>query len=129
MPRSKSEQAITNKRKGHALEREIAKKFRELGFKFCKTARLASRLYDNAGIDLWGIPYLVQAKNVKAAINYGELIREMEQCVKENFPPGSPEHSFPIVIFHKRNKDRLVVMKEEDFLELLKYKHGTTSSE
>lgn len=117
-------QAINNRRKGHNFERELAKMFRELGFEFCKTVRLASRLYDNCGVDLWGIPYLVQAKKVKAAINYGNLIRGIEEEVKKNFPPSAPEHTYPIIIFHRREKDKLVVMKEEDFLELLKIKHG-----
>ena len=117
-------QAITNKRKGHDLEREIVKIFKELGFAYCKTARLASKLYDNCGVDIWGIPYLVQAKKVKAAVNYVKLIKGIEDEIKKNFPPGSPEHNYPIVIFHRREKEKLIVMKEEDFLELLKIKHG-----
>lgn len=116
--------ANTNRTKGHNFERELAIVFRALGFSYCKTSRQASRLYDDSGIDLWGIPYLVQAKKVKASINYGKLIKEIEGRVEKNFPPGSPEREHPIVIFHRKEKDKLVIMKENDFINLLKKIHG-----
>ena len=52
----------TNKRKGHNAERYYCNLFKELGFEFCTTARLASRLYDNAKIDLVNLPYNLQIK-------------------------------------------------------------------
>jgi hypothetical protein len=53
----------TNRTKGHNLEREIARMFRdELGFKFAKTSRLASRMLDNCKVDIAGIPFLIQTK-------------------------------------------------------------------
>lgn len=124
--RTKAQQAITNKRKGSNLERALAKIFRDIGYSFCKTSRLASRLYDNCGIDLHGIPFLVQAKNVKAAINYGELFKEIEDNVKKNFPPEAPEHKYPIMIFHHREKAKLVIMQEDDFLKLIQTVHDST---
>ena len=51
-----------NRRKGHNYERLIAKDFKDMGYPFCKTARNASTLLDACKIDIWGIPYNVQAK-------------------------------------------------------------------
>ena len=42
----------TNRRKGHNAERYYANFFKDLGYTFCKTARQASRLHDDCGIDL-----------------------------------------------------------------------------
>lgn len=127
--KTRAELAIANKRKGNSFEREIMHKFKLISedFQFCKTSRLASRLYDNCSIDLHGIPYLVQAKNVQSALNYGKIFEEMEQAIKDNFPSNAVEHKLPKVIFHKRKKDRLVILKEEDFLELLSKLHGKNS--
>lgn len=113
----------TNRRRGHDYERLLAKKFRDIGFSFCKTARASSRLLDSCKVDLAFIPYNVQAKKVKASINYTEIFKEMEEALEQNFPPGSPERTNMKMIFHSRGKEaveRLVVIQEHDMFNLLK---------
>lgn len=111
-----------NRRKGHAFERFLAKKFRSFGYEFCKTTRQTSRMLDSCQIDLAFIPYNVQAKKVKANLNYTEIFDNIENNLKLNFPPNSEEHTKPCIIFHSRGKkasEKLVIMKEEDMFNLL----------
>lgn len=122
----------TNKRKGSDAERYYAKEFRELGHTHCKTARLGSKLHDNAGIDLIFIPYNVQ---IKAGIQKGmkplqELVN-MKERMAELFPSSSPEHNLPKLVIHKRPVGRgnkptefheLVTMTFEDFKKIISNK-------
>jgi hypothetical protein len=112
-----------NRAKGHNYERFLAQKFRDMGYTFCKTTRAASRVLDSCQVDLAFIPYNVQAKKVKATINYTEIFDSMESNLKLNFPPNAEEHNKPLMIFHSRGKkdsERLVVLKEKDMFNLLK---------
>lgn len=111
-----------NRRKGHAYERFLAQKFRDMGYKFCKTTRAASRVLDSCQIDLAFLPYNVQAKKVVANINYTEIFDNIEKNLKLNFPPNADEHKKPVMIFHSRGKNanqRLVIMKESEMFTLL----------
>lgn len=121
----------TNKRKGSDAERFYAKIFKEdLGFTHCKTARLGSKLHDDAGIDLIFLPFNVQIKAGKqTGLNYSRELKYMSDRMKELFPSTSPEHNFPkMVIFKKEvgpgNKrteyDELVCMTFADFTKLIK---------
>lgn len=117
---------LTSRTKGHNLEREIAKMFREeLGFKFAKTSRLASRLLDNSQVDISGVPFLIQTK-----AGYGKnrpkpevIFKEMENLLKENFPPEDKVHCHPKVLIHKidgkHKYHNLVTMPYNDFKFLL----------
>jgi hypothetical protein len=92
-----------SKRKGSDAERDFAIDFREIGFQFCKTTRLGSKLLDNCGIDLCGIPFSVQIKcgykghRPKADV----LFKDMKALLKENFPPDDPVHNHPKILIHK----------------------------
>ena len=112
-------QGKRNREAGHRYERKWAKEFRDLGFTYCKTSRQASRLLDDCGVDLAFIPFLFQCKNVKANINYGKLITDIETKTKANFPPNSPELRYPVVVAHKK-EDELIVMRADYFVALLK---------
>ena len=113
-------QGKRNREVGHRYERLWAKRFRDKGFTYCKTSRQASRLLDDCGVDLAFIPFLFQCKNVQAGINYGKLITDIETKTKAALPPNSPELKNPIVIAHKKAHDELIIMKADDFLELIK---------
>lgn len=122
----------TNKRKGSDAERYYAKKFREIGHTHCVTARLGSKLHDNAGIDLIMLPYNIQ---IKAGIQKGmkpltELVN-MKERMGELFPPKSIEHNLPKLVIHKRPVGRgnkpsefheLVTMTFEDFMKIISNK-------
>ena len=121
----------TNKRKGSDAERFYAKIFREiLGFTHCKTARLGSKLHDDAGIDLIFLPFNVQIKAGKqVGLNASKELEYMQNKMKELFPPTSQEHSFPKVLIHKKGVgagkkrtefDEIVSMTFEDFIKLIK---------
>lgn len=113
------------KNKGDNAEREYAEKFRQLGFQFCKTSRQASRLLDDSGIDLSGIPFNVQIKSgywkyrPKADI----LFKGMNDTLKANFQPKDPVHSYPKILIHKLDgkkvEHQLITMTWEDFLPFL----------
>lgn len=119
----------TNRRKGHNAERHYASFFKELGYKFCKTARQASRLHDDCGIDLMYLPFLVQIKAGKQrGLKRAETLQYIEDRVKENFPPQSPEHTMPKILIERKDPGRgkrrtqyhdTVMMTVEDFVKII----------
>jgi len=115
-----------NRTKGHNLEREIVRMFRdELNFKFAKTSRLASKLLDDCKVDIFGVPYLIQTKmGYKNNRPKAEVVfKEIDENLKENFPPEDPVHTYPKILIHKidgRHKyHNLVTMPYNDFKTLL----------
>lgn len=116
----------TSRTKGHNLEREIARMFRdELGFKFAKTSRLASRTLDNCKVDIAGIPFLIQTKAgyAKNRPKPEEIFQEMDDLLKENFPEEDPVHHYPKVLIHKitdrKKYHNFVTMPYNDFKRIL----------
>lgn len=97
----------TNKRKGHQAERDYCNIFKELGFSFCTTARLGSRLYDNAKIDLINLPFNVQIKaGIQKSMNPGRELFSMSGMIKALFPPDDSIHSKPCFLIHKKQIGR-----------------------
>ncbi len=129
MENIKKNQGKRNRRVGFDLERRITKRFRDSGYGYAKTSRQASRLLDDSKVDIAFVPFLVQCKKgYKHGLNYTNIILEIKQKIKENFPPDSKEHNYPCLIFHDKDKgseNKLVIMEEIFFWELLKeYKYG-----
>ena len=113
----------TNRNKGHTFERQWARTMRDVGYIYCKTSRQASRLLDSCKVDLAFVPYNIQCKNVKANINYKEIIRSIKTSLLENFPENDPIFDNPIVIAHKRGRlpeEHLVVMEASSFIDLVR---------
>lgn len=91
----------TNKRKGSNAERLYAKKFRELGFEFCKTSRFVSKAHDNSKIDLMYIPFNIQIKaGVQKGLNAGKELMSMEAMIKTMFPPTDEVFTKPALLIH-----------------------------
>lgn len=116
----------TNRTKGHNLEREVVRMLREeLGHKFAKTARYASRMLDDCKIDISGVPYLIQTKAgyAKARPKAEEIFKQMDEDLKEHFPANDPVHTYPKILIHKINGrhkyHNLVTMPYNDFKFLL----------
>ena len=120
----------TNKRKGSDAERYYAKIFREnLGFTHCKTARLGSKLHDDAGIDLIFLPLNIQIKAGKqVGLNPSKELNYMKDRMTELFPSASLEHTYPKLVIHKKEVgagkkrtefDEIVSMTFSDFLKLI----------
>lgn len=115
-----------SRRKGHNAEREFARRFKKLGFTFCKTARLASQLTDYSDIDLWGLPFNVQIKSgyEEKRPKPDEIFKGMKDSLKLYFPPGDQIHTLPKVLIHKLDsyypERELVTMMWNDWVELVK---------
>lgn len=120
----------TNKRKGSDAERHYARIFRDqLGFTHCKTARMGSKLHDDAGIDLIFIPLNLQIKAGKqAGLNPTKELNYMKDRMTELFPSHSPEHNYPKVLIHRKEVgqgkkrtefDELVTLTFEDFIKVI----------
>ena len=99
-----------SRRKGHAYERELVKKFKELGWEDAVTSRYASKMMDDMKVDLVNTePFYVQCKCTKRAPNIRQILQDM------------PDTSNYNVITWKvpRDNDQYVMMNLEDFFELL----------
>jgi hypothetical protein len=117
MSESKSSLGVRNRRKGHTLERNVAKLFRDLGFERACTTREGSRLMDNAKLDVCYVPFNVQCKAVEAHIDYQALTEEVRNGVKTLVPE---REKFPIMIFHKRKRKINVILSLDEFKKLIK---------
>ena len=112
-----------SRRKGHGYERFTVNFFKKLGFDRALTTRNASRLMDNAKIDIYGVPFNIQCKAVEDRIDYQKLTDEITVKIKELCPDRS---NFPIIIFHKRKKKTTVTMTLEEFEKLIAQSYGKT---
>tara|TARA_R110002096_G_C14351947_1_gene703178 strand:+ start:266 stop:685 length:420 start_codon:yes stop_codon:yes gene_type:complete len=119
-----------NRRKGHNAERHYANWFKQLGYKLCQTSRYGSRLYDDCGIDLINIPFLVQVKAGKQKnLNIISELKNIKEKVAENFPKESREQELPRMLIHRKDVGRgrkrtsyddIITMTAEDFKILIK---------
>lgn len=115
-----------NRTIGHDAERYYAQVFKNLGFSFCVTSRLGSRLYDNAKIDLINLPFNVQIKaGIQKSLNAGKELFSMVSMIKALFPPDDTIHSKPNFLIHKKPIGRgkkatpeheIVYMSKKQFL-------------
>lgn len=101
--RNRAKIGKTNRRIGHEAERYYVNRFKELGFSFCVTARLGSRLYDNAKIDLINLPFNIQVKaGVQKSMNPGRELFSMSNMIVALFPPEDDVHTKPKLLIHKK---------------------------
>jgi len=107
--------ANANRDKGHRAERYYAAKLRDLGYEKCLTSRYASKMHDDAGIDLVNIPLNLQIKSGKQAkLNPRKFLADMRGRIAEMFPDGSPERERPCAVLHRREHERGKKREEED---------------
>lgn len=113
-----------NKTKGNVAERYYRDQFRDIGYDKCVTARLGSRLHDNAGIDLVLVPYNVQVKvGEQKGLKPREELISMYTKMRELFLDNSHEFNLPKLVIHKRYAegtkrtefDEIVTMTFKDF--------------
>lgn len=117
----------TNKRKGSDAERLYAKKFRELGYDFCKTSRFVSKAHDNSKIDLMYIPFNVQIKaGVQKGLNAGKELMSMKSMMETMFPSTDEVFTKPCILIHycqvgpgrrREAEHEKVFMSHQQFLE------------
>ena len=91
-----------NRKRGHDLERQVARDLTPF-FKFVKTSRASSRLLDDCGIDLSGVPFLIQCKAgyERNRPKFEDEYRNIKTNIKRNFPETSVIHGMPIILIHK----------------------------
>lgn len=91
----------TNKRKGSVAERYYRTQFKQMGFSFCQTSRFASKLHDNAKIDLINIPFNLQIKaGIQSGLNPGKELFMVESSINAMFPPGHEVFKNPLLLVH-----------------------------
>lgn len=116
--------ALTNRRKGHNLERRIVNLCKDIGFKKCRTSRQASRILDDSKVDIAMIPYNIQCKKgYRKGLNYTKVFEEMVKALENNFLKNDPQITYPKIIVHDRGRkktDKHVVMMEHEFFELIR---------
>jgi hypothetical protein len=113
-----------NKSKGHHAERYYADLFRKLGFTFCKTSRLASRMLDNCKIDLAFLPFNVQVKAGKQeGLNVHKVFSLMKELVKEKFPPTENVHAKPYILIHRPSPYSKNEDKDDIYVTLEQFNH------
>lgn len=101
--KKKKRSGNTNRRKGHNAERYYCNIFKEIGFEYCITSRLGSRLLDNAKVDLMNLPFNLQIKAGKQkSMNPGKELFAMESMINTMFPPGDEIHNKPKFLVHKK---------------------------
>lgn len=106
-PKKKRSTGSTNRTKGHVAERYYVNIFKELGFSYCVSARLGSRLYDNAKIDLINLPLNIQVKaGIQKGMNPGKELYSMNCIIKDVFPPHDAVHTFPKFVIHKKEVEK-----------------------
>jgi len=117
---------INSKQKGNTYERWVAKALRDLfGFTFCKTSRQASRLLDDCGIDLSGIPFNISLKSGyrKRRPKPEEIFKNIKQQLALHFPKEDPVHSNLTFLFHKLDgyhpENHIVSMTYDDWCKLM----------
>jgi len=109
-----------NRDKGHNAERYYVLQFKNLGFSFCKTSRFASKLIDDCGIDMVGLPFNVQVKAGYAkGLNYFKTLSLINGRLKINFPPEDVIHNKINIIIHKLDTGRGKKRTEFDELVIL----------
>ncbi len=101
---------ITSRRKGHDYERKVRLEFRQYGWKYCQTSRYASKMIDDAKIDLVNTsPFAIQCKATANNPSYHKILKQMK--------PNMPLYK---LIYHKKpNDSEYVIMEKNDWLEIL----------
>lgn len=106
---------MNGRTKGHAFERQMAERLREI-WPDCFTTRFKGSLWlDHCGIDLVGTPgYNIQLKATERTPAYHDILEMMPKDRNRN------------IVIHKRNrKGCVVVMRFDDFLNLMNSNENT----
>jgi len=111
-----------NRKKGHDLERQVARDLKPY-FNFVKTSRASSKMLDDCGVDINFVPMLIQCKSgyERARPKFDDELKNVNENIKKHFPPNHSIHKLPFVLIHKLDrKGTIVTLDYELFKELLK---------
>lgn len=95
-----------NRKKGHDLERQVARDLKYL-FPYVKTSRASSKLLDDCGIDIAFAPFLIQCKSGynQSRPKYEDEYYNIMLNLNKNFSNSHISHKLPVVLIHKLNCD------------------------
>lgn len=100
---------INSKQKGARFERQVAGMFKDFGYPAFRTAQYEGKTGDCADVE--GVPYIhIEAKHQEKM----KLYDWIAQAVRDSQKKGKK----PVVIHKANNKDVLVTMRFEDWIEL-----------
>lgn len=100
---------INSKQKGARFERQVAGMFKDFGYPAFRTAQYEGKTGDCADVE--GVPYIhIEAKHQEKM----KLYDWIAQAVRDSKKKGKK----PVVIHKANNKDVLVTMRFEDWIEL-----------
>lgn len=100
---------INSKQKGARFERQVAGMFKDFGYNAFRTAQYEGKTGDCADVE--GVPYIhIEAKHQEKM----KLYDWIAQAVRDSQKKGKK----PVVIHKANNKDVLVTMRFEDWIDL-----------
>tara|TARA_R110000868_G_scaffold45813_2_gene151755 strand:- start:2482 stop:2925 length:444 start_codon:yes stop_codon:yes gene_type:complete len=117
LPSEKPKAKPNVRRIGHNYERKIVIELRNLGFERALTTRMASKIMDDAKIDIYGVDYNIQCKSVRTGLNVFEVLTSMEKAIPKMVPE---RENFINLVFHKKEAEEVVVLRKEDFYLIIK---------
>lgn len=120
---TKSRSGSYARRKGHNAERLIAKELKELGYPHAATSRATSKQLDDAKVDINYVPFNIQSKAVDKNLNFRDyvgLLNELNEHVSKLPPDLLVRLTYPAMVFHKKDRQTLVIMTKNDFYDLIK---------
>jgi Holliday junction resolvase len=117
LPSEKPKAKPNVRRIGHNYERKIVIELRNLGFERALTTRMASKIMDDAKIDIYGVDYNIQCKSVRTGLNVFEVLASMEKAIPKMVPE---RENFINLVFHKKEAEEVVVLRKEDFYLIIK---------
>lgn len=93
-----------NRTKGHNLERQVTRDLSAF-FPFAKTARASSKLLDDCGIDINGLPFLIQCKvgYDRNRPRYEVEFQNIRDNTSKHYPKDHNIQTMPVILVHKLN--------------------------
>lgn len=94
----------TNSRsKGHTLERKVTNDLKVF-FPFARTSRNGSKITDDCGIDIIGVPFNIQIKNGynKIKFKFEDEFKYTVDKLKLVYPQDDKIHTYPYIFIHKK---------------------------
>lgn len=120
---------MSQRQKGHNLERLVARLFSQMGFP-ARTTRAASNLLDSCGVDIVGTPFLIQCKAgyARARPKFEEEYDYIKTRLTKEFGETHAIIQYPVILVHqidgkqgrvRKPQETYISMTLEDFTRLV----------
>ena len=107
---------MNNRTRGHNLERQVARDLKSF-FPYIKTARASSKLLDDCGVDINGVPFLIQCKvgYDRHRPKFEEEYQNIRKNTSVHYPENHSIQSMPVILVHKLNCNVRGKARPEEF--------------